>query len=293
MEAILVSRVAIKKRAIAAAALFLLVLLSPYATHALQAAWQAATQISVRRHYLAWSSLETNYFQLRYLPKDQVIAEKLGNEADNAVRQVAKLIPHPVGERRPWLIVIPHQEMLQEAFGWGHEKGALGVYLAETIKILSPMAWYWYPESERWNAFVSHGPLVHEYTHFVLELKAKGNYPRWFSEGLAQLTEYQLLGYEWLEADSSLANRLYSLEALDYSFDTLPRQALAYRQALSMVSYLETLQGMAGFNQFLNRLGTGKPFYQALQQTYGLDRENFYQGWEAWYLQDERWFQAS
>ena len=289
----LVSRIGIKKREITAVALFLSMLFGPYASHALQATWQTAMQISARRHYLTWSSLETSYFQLRYLPEDLVLAEKIGKEADNAVREVVKLIPHPAGERRPWIIVIPHQEILREAFGWGHGQGALGVYLAETIKILSPRAWHWYPESERWDVFVSQGPLVHEYTHFVLELKAKGNYPRWFSEGLAQLTEYQLLGYEWLETDSSLANCLYSPEALEHSFDTLPRQDLAYRQALSMVAYLETLQGMAGLNQLLNCLGTGKPFYQALQQIYGLDREYFYQGWEAWFVQDERWFQTS
>ncbi|MBS3887376.1 MAG: hypothetical protein KGZ41_08550 [Dethiobacter sp.] len=275
-----------------AAALFLLVSQSPHVSSALQAVWQTTTLISVRRHYLTWPSLETKYFQLRYLPGDQVLAEKLGKEADKAVRQVAELIPHSVGEKRPWLIVIPSQERLQAAFGWGSETGALGVYLAETIKILSPMAWHWYPESKRWQSFISQGPLVHEYTHFVLELQAKGNYPRWFSEGFAQLTEYHLLGYEWLEADSSLANSLYSLEELDDSFDALPRQALAYRQALSMVSYLEALQGLAGLNQLLDKLGRGEPFYLALQQIYGLNRENFLRGWEAWYSQDERWLRV-
>ncbi|MBT9167187.1 MAG: hypothetical protein DDT19_00511 [Syntrophomonadaceae bacterium] len=106
------------------------------------------------------------------------------------------------------------------------------------------------------------------------------------------MTEYHLLGYEWLEAESSLANRLYSLEELEHSFDALPRQALAYRQALSMVSYLETLQGLAGLNQFLDRLGKGEAFYQALQQIYGLNKENFHRGWEVWLAQDERWLRT-
>jgi len=287
-----VSGVGIRKRVIIASALILLLSLSPYLSHALHAVWQAATLISVRRHYLTWSSLESKYFQLRYVPEDQILAEKIAKEADMAVRRVAELIPHSAGEKRPWLIVVPSQEILQEAFGWGRETGALGVYLADTIKILSPRAWHWYPESKRWYVFASQGPLIHEYTHFALELRAKGNYPRWFSEGLAQLTEYHLLGYEWLEADSSLANRLYSLEALDHSFDALPRQALAYRQALSMVSYLETLQGLAGLNQLIDKLGRGESFYQALQQIYGLDRESFLQGWEVWFGQDERWYRT-
>ncbi|MCL4463313.1 MAG: hypothetical protein M1551_05655 [Firmicutes bacterium] len=73
-----VSRVRLKKRAIMAAALFLLVSQSPHVSSALQAVWQTTTLISVRRHYLTWPSLETKYFQLRYLPGDQVLAEKLG-----------------------------------------------------------------------------------------------------------------------------------------------------------------------------------------------------------------------
>ncbi|MBT9140498.1 MAG: hypothetical protein DDT30_01075 [Dehalococcoidia bacterium] len=154
------------------------------------------------------------------------------------------------------------------------------------------MAWHWYPESKRWHIFASEGSLVHEYTHFALELRARGNYPRWFSEGLVQLTEYHLLGYEWLEAESSLANPRYSLEELEHSFDALPQAALAHRQALSMVSYLETLQGQAGLNQFLDRLGRGEAFYQALQQIYGLNKENFQRGWEVWLAQDERWLRT-
>lgn len=286
------AEVRIKKRAIVASALFLLVLLSPYVSNAFQTVWQTATLISVRSHYLRWSSMETEYFQLRYLQEEQLLAEKIAKEADRAVIKVAELIPHAAGKKRPWLIVVPNQEILREAFGWGSETGALGVYLAETIKILSPMEWHWYPESKRWQMFVSQGPLVHEYAHFVLELRARGNYPRWFSEGFAQLIEYHLLSYEWLEADSSLANRLYSQDELDHSFNVLPRQALAYRQALSMVSYLETLRGLEGLNQLLDKLGEGEPFYQALQQVYGLSRENFRQGWEVWVGQDKRWLRA-
>lgn len=283
---------AAKTKAALLVLLFMLLLSPNYATQAVHAAWQTAYSVSLRRHYLAWPSLETTYFHLRYAESDRVVAAVLGEQADEAVRQVALLLPHAVGQKRPWLIVIPDQQTMKRAFGWGDETGALGVYLVDTIKILTPAAWDWYEEHERWDVFARQGPLVHEYTHFVLDLRTKGNYTRWFSEGLSQLTEYHILGFEWLEAGSSLSNTLYSLDQLDESFDQLSRQELAYRQALSMVTYLETLQGLDGLNQLLDTLAEGVPFYHALEDVYGLDRESFWQGWVDWHRSDARWFQS-
>ena len=144
-------------------------------------------------------------------------------------------------------------------------------------------------EDKRLEVFSQQAPLVHEYTHFVLDLRTKGNYTRWFSEGLSQLMEYNILGFEWLEAGSSLSDSKYTLDELDRSFDSLPSDALAYRQSLSMITYLESLQGIEGLNELIEQLSKGIPFYRALQQVYGLDRSEFDANWQSWYPKDARW----
>jgi hypothetical protein len=278
-----------RKYHVLAIVFFLLLLTNPFLVRGLETVSDSVHALYVRRYYQQWPSLETTYFHLRYSQGDHKLAQWVGNEADLAVNQVMDILPHDHQGQRPWLVLVPDQDTLRRAFGWSDGTGALGVYLANTVKILTPEAWDWVEKDRQRDVFRNQGPLVHEYTHYVLDLRTGGNYTRWFSEGLSQLTEYHLLGYEWLEATSSLANALYTLDELERSFDALTDQPLVYRQALSMVTYLESLQGLDGINQFIDTLGQGTSFYEALQQDYGLTREQFLIAWQDWYRQDARW----
>jgi hypothetical protein len=255
----------------------------------LPSAWGNISAVSMRQNYRDWPSLESAYFHIRYSGDDRALAPLVAEEADRSAERVAAVIPYRQAPQKPWLVIVPDQNTMRHAFGWGEGTGALGVYTSNTITVLSPRSWDWEEENMRLFAFAGEGPLVHEITHYALDVRTGGNYLRWFSEGLAQLVEYNLLGSEWLEADSAL-NRLYSLDQLDGSFDYLDSQPLAYRQALSLVSYMEYLHGMEGINRLIDRLSKGTPFYKALHAEYGLDREAFLNGWQSWYSEDSRWF---
>lgn len=249
----------------------------------LQAAW-------VRRHYITWPVIESTYFHVRYREGDRAYAVLISDLAEQAAQEVRELLPAPASLFKPWLVILPDRSYLQSAFGWEEKSGAVGVYLTNTIKILSPEDWTWVAEEDRLECFCREGPLVHEYTHFVLDLRTGGNYPTWFSEGLAQLLEYKINNYEWLEPSGSLDNFLYSLRDLDRHFIALDNQPLAYRQSLSLVTYLESLEGMDGLNRLVDMLGQGTAFYRALEQIYGLDSESLEAAWQAWLPGDDRWF---
>ncbi|MBS4021157.1 MAG: hypothetical protein KGZ79_01860 [Dethiobacter sp.] len=252
-------------------------------------AWRAGQAAVLRSHYAGFERVESDYFHIRINAADSELAPRLAQEADRVVGEVAKLLPHIHKTDKPWLIIAPDQKTLKAAFSWGEGTGALGVYMVDTLTILSPSAWDWVTKEKRLEVFLAEGPLAHEYTHYVLDLRTGGNYPYWFSEGLAQLVEYKLNGYEWVEQDSSLSD-FYTLAELESDFTALDRQALAYRQALSKVSYLESLRGMEGLNDLLDDLGRGISFYQALSEIYGLDRGSFTEQWQSWFRQDQRWF---
>jgi hypothetical protein len=271
------------------AGLFLVLAAGFLLPHVVQA-WRGSQVTVLRRHYLGWQAMDSTYFNIRFTECDSDLMPLIAHEADLIVERVSELLPHEKKSDKPWLVISPNQHTLKEAFGWGDGPGALGVYMADTITVLSPRAWVWVRAKKRLEVFWEEGPLAHEYTHYVLDLRTNGNYPYWFSEGLAQLVEYKLNNYEWVEEDSSLDRRSYSLEELDAGFPALCSQALAYRQALSLVTYLEFLQGMDGLNLLIDALGRGRPFYRALADIYSLDKESLEAGWQDWFRQDQRWF---
>lgn len=248
------------------------------------------TAAIVRRYYRGWLTLETPRFHLRYTAADREEAEWVAAEAERVASLVEEQLLYRPADAKPWLVIAPDQSAIRRAFGWGDGTGALGAYLADTIIVLSPQAFSEGQEARRRQLYAHQGPLVHEITHYMVDARTAGNYPRWFSEGLAQLMEYRLLNFEWLEEGSSLSHGVYSSERLEQDFDTLPNQPLAYRQALSLVTYLESLQGMNGINRLLDRLGRGNGFYHALQAVYGQDRSSFHANWQKWYPAQTRWF---
>jgi hypothetical protein len=248
------------------------------------------TAAIVRRHYHNWLTLETPRFHLRFTAADREEAEWVATEAERVAFLVEEHLLYRPSDAKPWLVIAPDQAAIRQAFGWGDGTAASGVYLVDTIIILSPQAFSEGYKARRRQLYACQGPLVHEITHYVVDARAGGNYPRWFSEGLAQLMEYRLLNYEWLEEGSSLGSGVFSPDQLEQSFDTLDNQALAYRQALSLVTYLESLQGMGGINRLLDLLARGNTFYHAVQAVYGLDRNALHDSWENWFPAQNRWF---
>lgn len=124
-----------------------------------------------RRYYRDWQSLETKNFSLRYTEKDAAAAAWLAAVADRRAAEVAAVLPHTHGEK-PWLVLVPDLATQRDIFGWEEGDGALGVYQSRTIVLLSPHAWDWIEEEARPGEFVTKNPLVHEYTHYVLDVRA-------------------------------------------------------------------------------------------------------------------------
>jgi hypothetical protein len=250
----------------------------------------AFTAAVIRHHYRGWLSLETPRFHLRYINISREEAEWVAALAEQAATRVGEKLEYRPAAAKPWLVIAPDQNAIRRAFGWGDGTGVLGAYLADTIIVISPQTFYEADEAARRHFYRRQGPLVHEITHYVVDARTGGNYPRWFSEGLAQLMEYRILNFEWLEPGSSLSHGVYSPDELEEAFDTLDNQPLAYRQAMSLVTYLESLRGLEGINRLLDMLARGKPFYQTVHAVYGLDRNAFHESWLRWFPAQPRWF---
>lgn len=229
-----------------------------------------------------YQSIESRNFRLFYTKTDANVAEMILETAQDYYEPVvSRLGFRPPG--KAVIIVYPDRATFRNAFGWGSEESALGVYHAGTIRLLSPNVWIKNRTvAEKRKAFRRLGPVSHEFSHYVLDYFTNGNYPRWFTEGLAQRVEFQITRYLWLEKESTLRQRLYSLKELEGNFDALPNQALAYRQSYLLVEFLVERYGEEQLQAVIQRLGSGERFEHAIKATTGVGMSVIYEAWERW-----------
>jgi hypothetical protein len=228
-----------------------------------------------------YQSQNSEHFTLLYSEADRPNVALILEAAEAVYRPVVEQVGFVPKERVP-LIVYSSRESLRQAFGWGNSESAMGVYWSGTIRLLSPNVWIEEEsERERQRVFRKLNPIAHELTHYALDYLTNGNYPRWFTEGLAQRVEYRVTGFLWVEPESGLNQKLYSLDDLGKRFDTLTNQPLAYRQSYLLVDHLVNTCGEAGLATVIKRLGQGTSLSQAVEQTCGKTLPQLFADWEA------------
>jgi tetratricopeptide (TPR) repeat protein len=109
--------------------------------------------------------------------------------------------------------------------------------------------------------------VTHEYTHALIYAVGRGNNPpRWVHEGLAvHMEQRRAPQYKEEARRRALASRLESLQSAPYVMGSVA------------VEYLIDRYGMATMRLLLQRLGDGKEFPQAFQETFGTGLATFEQ----------------
>jgi len=229
---------------------------------------------------------ETDHFLLYYKPVDHQIITLVADVAEDVYPPVVEAVGYRSNKKIP-VIVYPDRDELRQAFGWNRGVSAVGVYFRGTIRLLSPNVWInASTPSEQNRVFKQLNPIAHELTHYLLDYRTSGNYPTWFTEGLAQVVEYQISGYLWLESQSSLRQPLYTLSELDKSFNQLANQPLAYRQSYLLIDYMQRAHGEMALASLIERLGQGAGFRQAVLAAYGLSMEEIFLAGQDWIFEN-------
>lgn len=226
----------------------------------------------------AMASYETPHFTIKYSPADQPAVAMVAQAAEAAYAPVTGALGYAPGGKT-LVVIYPDRSALNRNFGWSGSQSAMGVYWGGVIELLSPSAWF---KGNTASEFTRTGPMVHEYTHLVFDHLTSGNYPRWFTEGLAQYLEYKVNDYEWRTADNSLAGRLYTQSELDGSFDALPDQSLAYRESLAAVRYIAAVHGEAKLREVIAALAAGRPLPDAVAAALDMDYGMYAIEWPKW-----------
>ncbi|MDI9447115.1 MAG: peptidase MA family metallohydrolase [Pelotomaculaceae bacterium] len=230
------------------------------------------------------SKLTSEHFFVKYMPEDRGEAELVLETAEKFYQPITEDFGYTPRGRIPIILYSTKQE-LNQSFGWDASESAMGVYWAGVIRVLSPGAWVAETEADRVReVFVSSGPVAHELTHLMVDYLTGGNYPRWFTEGVAQYEEYKLTGFTLSKPEDSLKPPLYSMQELSRDFDNLADQTRAYSQSLAAVQYIVSQYGDDALAGLIKELGLGCSFSQAAEKVLQLDDTQFEARWQSWVL---------
>ncbi len=233
------------------------------------------------------AKLTSEHFYVKFKPEDRAGAKLALETAEHFYHPVMEDFGFMTDTRIP-IIIYTSRDELNKSFGWEANESAIGVYWTGTIRVLAPGVWIDETEPGRIReTFISSGPMAHELTHLVVDYLAGGNYPRWFTEGVAQYEEYKLTGFEFNDPAGSLRQPLYTMKALTDDFDALPNQSLAYRESLAAVRYIVYRCGEEALYDLIKKLGRGLDFGRALEEATGMDEALFELLWQDQVLQVE------
>ena len=221
----------------------------------------------------------TEHFLIKYTASDADQVAMVAQAAEVAYRPVTDMMGY-AASKKATIYIYPDRQEMRQAIGWSGDESAMGVYYSGVIQVLSPKAWM--KSGDTVATFVHNGPVAHEFTHLVLDYQTNGNYSRWFTEGLAQYTEYKVNDYEWITPTNHLTGNIYTLAELDEHFDDLPNQALAYRESLAAVRFIADNFGEDKLRQIDGLLAQGKPLKAAISATLGLTYDEYEQNWKTW-----------
>ncbi|MGI6492446.1 MAG: peptidase MA family metallohydrolase [Pelotomaculum sp.] len=230
---------------------------------------------------LGLEKLTSEHYYIKFKPEDRALAALVLSTAESFYLPVTGQFDFTLRGRIP-IILHSSRADLNRYFGWEANESAIGVYWAGVIRVLSPAAWVNAKEPEQFaEIFAADGPMAHELTHLVVDYLTGGNYPRWFTEGVAQYEEYKLTGYEITGGNyAELPN--YSYSELAGDFDSLANQTAAYRGSLDAVRFIVSRGGEAAIAQIMVELKHGMDFNRALTRVLGMDEVQFEASWQAW-----------
>jgi len=251
--------------------------------------WAVRELIKVYTVLGTWNmdKLTSEHFYVKFKPADRQGAELVLETAEMFYRPVTEDFGYVPGARVP-LILYPSKEELNSSFGWDAKESAIGVYWGGAIRVLTPEVWIEEKDPVRFREiFATSGPMVHEFTHLMIDYLTGGNYPRWFTEGVAQYEENKITGFEFNDINKGHGQKLYSMKDLAGDFDSLPNQYLAYREAYIAVRYIVDQHGEKALYDLIKELRGGNHFDQALSKVLQLDSAGFEAGWQALLLERE------
>lgn len=214
---------------------------------------------------------ETEHFILRYKEQDENIIRNVSRLFEDSYDAVKDEYSYYAENNKMMVFVYHNQQTMWDLQASVRGQAVMGFYSMGIIHILSPNA---YNENtlDPIDFFAKNGPILHEYTHKVLDDLTKGNIELWLTEGIALYEEYEKLNIEW--APGFEYQRLFTAEELRNNFISI-EEVQAYRQSFDAVRIIIDEYGKDKLMQVLELLGIGKGLDEAFVDVYGFSADEY------------------
>lgn len=196
--------------------------------------------------------LETQYSNIFYTDADELYIDTIKRIVDVYYPILVKDFKLDINKLEKLKIIIyPTKKDLENAINVSYvDDSPMGVYYGGIINLLSIDVYY---KSNNFyeiiDFYLENGPIIHELTHHLLDIKTKGNYNVWLSEGLALYYENKYTNFEWRK-DLSNKSSSITLKQLEKNFNSIDSD-LAYRKSYEAVkNYIDQI-GESKFQDLL------------------------------------------
>jgi len=211
-----------------------------------------------------FQSYNTEHFIIKYKEADEAIVDQIGEMFERSYLLIGQAYNYYPEDKTTVMLYRTKEEFWQYHSSLEGQE-VMGLYNTGIIHILSPNS-YDSEEEDYLQKFEKNGPVLHEYTHRVIDSLTRGNIELWFTEGLALYEEYDQLGTEW--APNFEYDTYYTLEELQKNFMKLD-EVQAYRQSFEIVRSMVEENGREKVVELLKELESLNDFESAYEKVYG------------------------
>lgn len=199
-----------------------------------------------------YNVLYTKNFNIKFKESDSEWAKTTGEILEENYNYICKQFEY-YPQERVTVIIYEDGKTLMDIIGLNKGQPPVGAYTCGIISILSPRAWI----DERENMediYRENTPAVHEFVHFIIDGKTKGNYPEWLTEGIALYMEKATIGFSWEMGKGQTKG--ITLEDLNKNFEGID-QKIAYRKSYEVLKDIIDNYGFDKLNALLDNLSQG------------------------------------
>lgn len=205
-------------------------------------------------------SFQTDHFIINSRSINEKTSEEIGVLLEKSYYLIGKEFNHYPDKKTPVIIYGSMDDFWEQNKALDGQT-VMGLYYMGIIHLIVPdvfdMDLYEYEKN---------GPVLHEYTHKVVDDICGGNIDIWFTEGLALYQEYLNYGTNW--GEGLVFNNEYSIEELRDNFLSL-ESVQAYKQSFEIVKNICNGQKKEKIIELLKELGKGKNMEDAFLNVYG------------------------
>lgn len=240
--------------------LFLLISLQSQLKVSLYPIWKYIEKQKILSKVKDFHITSSDHFLIYYEDEDKFVADISLNILEKYYDFICNKFDYFPKHKIP-VIIYGSDKKLLDTIKLKSNKPPLGVYYSGVINVLSPRLWVENKENFD-KIYEINGPLVHEFAHFMVDEKTRGNYPMWLTEGIALNIEEITTGFQWEVGKGGTKN--ICIEDLNDDFYSIDEDT-AYRKSFESVKYIIDNYSFEDLNSILDNLGNGSSIYNSIK----------------------------